>query len=80
MAKVKILKKTISEQELKEMFALLEGAGCDAGDIEVIESVGAPDSESEDEVVVVLGSSANCDDPALEEELAKVQKDRKSVV
>jgi hypothetical protein len=72
MARIKILGKMLTDEEVEALKALGAEAGCEAGDIEVVESVGEPDPDCEDEIIFVLATPRTCADPDLEQELAKI--------
>jgi hypothetical protein len=72
MADIRIFGKTLSEQEVERLKALLAEAGCDPLRITVIDSIGHPDPDCEDEIVLLLATSATCSAPILEKEMANV--------
>jgi hypothetical protein len=80
MSKTKIIGKNVTKQQLKELMELAAEAGCHPDDLEVVESVGEPDPEAEDEVFLVLATPATCADPDLEQEFAKAQNGGRRVV
>jgi len=73
MRRFKILKKGLSQQEVKEMKALAIDAGFKLEEIETVDSVGEPDAACDDEIILVLASPATCVDPELESELTAAQ-------
>lgn len=80
MPKTKIFGKNLLQQELNDMEALAVKAGCLPDELEVVDSVGEPDPEAGDEVLLVLATAATCADPTLEEEFAKAQNGGRRVV
>jgi hypothetical protein len=71
MSEVKILVKTLTNHDVMELKALAAEAGCDLKNIEVVDSIGEPDPDSEDEVVLILATPATCSQADLEKEMAK---------
>jgi hypothetical protein len=74
MRSIKILGKALGSEDTKALAALAAEAGCSPDEIEVVESVGEPDPDCDDEIVLVLASPAACADPDLEAELAAAQR------
>jgi hypothetical protein len=71
MSEVKILGKILTNHDVMELKALAAEAGCDLKNIEVVDSIGEPDPDSEDEVVLILATPATCSQADLEKEMAK---------
>jgi hypothetical protein len=74
MRRFKIYSKGLSAEELRRMTALALEAGAVPDEIETIESVGEPDPQCDDEIILVLASPPVCGDPTLESELAAAQR------
>jgi hypothetical protein len=74
MRRFKILKKGTSGQEVKQLKALAIDAGFKLDEITIVDSVGEPDAACDDELILVLASSATCADPELESELVAAQR------
>jgi hypothetical protein len=74
MRRLKVLKKGLSGQEVKQIKALAIDAGFQPDEVEVVDLVGEPDAACDDEIILVLASPATCADPELESELAAVQR------
>jgi hypothetical protein len=74
MRRIQILKKGLTENEVRRMEALALDAGCESEEIEIVEAVGEPDAACDDEIILVLASAATCADPELEAELAAAQR------
>ncbi|HLZ00959.1 MAG TPA: hypothetical protein VKR55_02270 [Bradyrhizobium sp.] len=73
MAKIKILGKVLTNEEVKQATELAVQAGCVADDVEIVESVGDPTADCEEDVLIVVITPAACGDPGLEGELEKLQ-------
>jgi hypothetical protein len=71
MSEVKIFGKTLTKQEVASLKALAVEAGCDLKNIEVLDSIGEPDPDSDDEVVLILATPATCSQADIEKEMAK---------
>jgi hypothetical protein len=80
MSRIKILGKVLNNQDIAALKALATEAGCEAKELEVIDSIGEPDPVCEDEVVLVLATSDTCSSPDLEEELAKTPNGGRRVI
>lgn len=72
MPKVLVLKKGLFDAEIAGLIGLAEAAGCVAQDVEIIESVGEPEPDGHDEIVMILLSPMNCQPGELDEEIAKI--------
>jgi hypothetical protein len=74
MRRFKIHSKGLSEDELHRMKALALEAGAVSEEIKIIDSVGEPDADCSDEIILLLASPPVCADPGLEKELAAAQR------
>jgi hypothetical protein len=66
MIKVHILRRDLSTTDAGALRALLIDAGCPSGQIDVVDHVGAPGENSDEEVVVTVLSSSVLTAPDLE--------------
>jgi hypothetical protein len=80
MSRIYILGTKLTDAEVERMKVLANQAGYDQGKIEVAASIGAPDPDGEDEVILMLATSATCADPNLEKELTKAQNGGRRVI
>jgi hypothetical protein len=71
MRRIKVLGKQLSPSVIEAVWKLLGEAGCSLDEIEVVETLGEPTPECDDEIVLLLMSAAVCADPDLDAELAK---------
>lgn len=71
MQKIKLLTKWLTKKDIDAAMTLLAEGGCDAGGIETVAEIGAPDPACDDELVVLIMVPAVCDDPSIETELKK---------
>lgn len=74
MRRIKILGKRLDAAAANALSALLGNAGFTRNEIEIITSVGEPDPDCDDEIVVILASPEICADAELEKELAAAQR------
>jgi len=80
MRRIKILKGGLSEEELAAMKALAAQAGFAIDEIEVIEAVGEPDDQCDDEIVLISATPAICASPDLEDALIATQRGSRRAV
>ena len=78
--RIKIFGRKLTETEAEGLRALAADAGCPAGQIETITSMGEPDPDGEDEVILLLGTPSTCADSDLENELAQAVKGGRRVI
>lgn len=71
MPDIKIFGKNLTNQEIEALKALAAEAGCDHKKINVVESIEGPDTEGDDEVILILATPATCSQADLEKEMAK---------
>lgn len=71
MTRFTLFGKQLTEAEIGALKALLAQVGCPADEIAVVDAVGDPDPDVEDEVILVLGTAATCADADIETNLAK---------
>lgn len=71
MSGVKIFGKSLTNQEVAALKALAAEAGCDPKSLQVIDSIGEPDPDGDDEVVLILATPTTCVEAGLEKEMAK---------
>jgi hypothetical protein len=72
VARLTIFGKHLTQAEIEALKALLDEASRPVDEIIIVDSVGDPDPDLDDEVVVVLGTAATCADADLDADLAKV--------
>jgi hypothetical protein len=80
LTRIKIFARKLTEAETETVAVLAADAGCLADQIEVITSMGNPDPDSEDEVILLLGTPNTCADPDLENDLAQALKGNHRVI
>ncbi len=80
MSDIKILGKTLKAEEVEALTGLATEAGCDVHDIEVVESVGEPDPDCDDEILLILATPATCSQPDLEKDMAKAMNGARRVI
>lgn len=80
LTRVKIFARTLTEAEVEAVATLASDAGCPADQIEAITSMGNPSPDSEDEVILLLGTPNTCADPDLESEFAQALKGGRRVI
>jgi len=71
MTRFTILGKCLTPVEIEALKALVGQMGCPADEIVVVDAVGDPDPELEDDVILLLGTDATLADADLETNLAK---------
>src|SRR5262249_25744025 len=74
MRRVTILGRNLKDDEIQQIKRLAEDAGVPADEIELVDAVGEPDPDYEDEIVLIVASPETCADPALETDLATTQR------
>jgi hypothetical protein len=72
MRKIKVLTSSVQPKEVAAIKKLAVDAGCLPEEITEIEAVGAPDSDLDDEIILVLLNAENCASEGLEAELKKI--------
>ena len=72
MTRLKIYKRGLTPAELAELLDLLRAAGYVLEDVELVDGVGDPADDCEDDVFLILLTEPLCQDPAFEANLAKV--------
>jgi hypothetical protein len=71
MNDVKIFGKSLSNEEVAALKALAIEAGCDPMEIDVVDSISGSDTDSDDEILLILATPATCSETDLEKEMAK---------
>src|SRR5689334_11627270 len=71
MTRFTIFGKELTPAEIEELKALVDQVGCPGDEIAVVNAVGDPDPDVEDDVILVLGTDATCADADLDTNLAK---------
>lgn len=71
MRRIKVLGKRLTGDDVDAIVKLLGEADCSTSEIEVVESLGEPTPDCDDEIVVVVLSEPACADPDLGTELEK---------
>lgn len=74
MRRITILGRNLKDREIEQIKHLAEDAGMTGDEVEVVDFVGEPDLDCEDEIVLILASPETCADPALETDLATTQQ------
>jgi hypothetical protein len=74
VTRFKIFGRKLTDAEVSAVKALADEAGCLADRIEVTTSIGEPDPDAEDEVILMLATPDTCADVELENDLASVPK------
>jgi hypothetical protein len=74
MRRITIVGRNLKDEEIEQIKRLAEDAGMTGDEIEVVDAVGEPDPDCEDEIVLILASPETCVDPALETDLATTQR------
>ena len=74
MRHITILGRNLKDEEIEQIKRLAEEAGMTGDEIEVVDAVGEPDPDCEDEIVLILASAESCADTALEADLATTQR------
>jgi hypothetical protein len=80
MRRIKVLGKQLSPTEVEAVQRLLAEVECSPEEIEVVESLGEPTPSCDDEIIILLMSTAACSDPNLDEELAKTPNGGRRVI
>jgi hypothetical protein len=80
VTRFKIFGRKLTDAEVAAVKVLADEAGCMVNQIEVTTSIGEPDPEAEDEVILVLGTTDTCADVQLENDLATVPKGGRRVI
>lgn len=73
MRRIKLLRECLSTEELADLRGLAAEAEFADGEIEVIDSVGDPDDQCDDEIILILINPATCGSPVLEKALVAAQ-------
>ena len=71
MTRFTIFGKRLTPAEIEALKSLVDQLGCPADEIAVVNAVGEPDPDVEDDVILVLGTEATCADADMETNLAK---------
>jgi hypothetical protein len=71
LTRIKIFGRALTAVEAEAVAGLVAEAGCAADQIDVVTSIGKPDVDSEDEVILLLGTPSTCGDADLENDLAQ---------
>jgi hypothetical protein len=71
MGRLTIFGKQLTKAEITELTTLAQEAGYNASEIDVVDEIGKPDLNAENDVIVLLGTPAACADPDLEMNLKK---------
>jgi hypothetical protein len=74
MRRITILGRNLKDKEIEQIKRFAEDAGMTGDEIELVDAVGDPDPDCEDEIVLILASQETCADPALETDLATTQR------
>ena len=74
MRRITILDRNLKIEEIEQIKGLAEDADITDDEIELSDTVGEPDPDREDEIILILASPATCADPALEADLATTQR------
>jgi hypothetical protein len=80
LTRIKIFGQALTAAEAEAVAGLVAEAGCGADQIDVITSIGKPDVDSEDEVILLLGTPKTCTDADLENDLAQALKSGSRVI
>jgi hypothetical protein len=80
MRRIKVLVKHLSSGDVGAVRKLLSEVGCLLEELELVETLGEPTPECDDEIVLVLMSEAVCADPNLGDELAKTPNGGRRVI
>jgi hypothetical protein len=80
VTRVKIFGRKLTEAEVHAVKALADEAGCLADQIEVMASIGEPDPDGEDEVILMLATPDTCADADLEKDLARALNGGRRVI
>ncbi|MGY3078337.1 hypothetical protein ACVWZZ_004745 [Bradyrhizobium sp. LM6.10] len=80
MAKIKLLSKGLTNAEINAAVKLAITSGCAAEELEVVVEVGEPDPVCDDEIVLVVMTSAVCAAPDVEAELKKTPNGGRRVI
>src|SRR5258708_5640351 len=80
MSCLKIFGKVLTKQQVEDLKGLLESAGCDPAQIEVLNAVGIPDPDCDDEVIIVMLTPAVCEADDLEKNVAQAQNGGRRVI
>lgn len=67
-----IFAKHLTRAEIEALEALVRAANCAGDETVIVDSIGDPDPDHDNEVVVLLGTAATCADAYLDADLAKV--------
>jgi hypothetical protein len=74
MRRITILGRNLKDKEIEQIKRLAEDVGMNGDEIELVDAIGEPDPDCEDEIVLILASPETCADPALETDLAITQR------
>jgi hypothetical protein len=74
MTRFTILEKHLTPVEIEALKALVGQIVCPADEIVVVNAIGDPDPDVEDDVILVLGTDPTCADAEMETNLAKAAK------
>ena len=74
MRRITILGRGLTHQEIEQIKRLAEDASMANDEIELVDVVGEPDLDCEDEIILIMASPQTCADPALEADLATTQR------
>ena len=72
MTKISIYRSKSAPEDLKKLADLAHAAGHDPNSNEIVDQIGEPSENCEDEVILVLATSDNCKDPGFETALSRV--------
>lgn len=71
MRRIRILAKALSEDEIKAAAQLLEDAGFEGDEVDVVDEVGEPLADCDDELALIVLTDEVCGGADLEQQLAK---------
>jgi hypothetical protein len=80
VTRVRVLGKNLTEPDVEAVKVLADEAGYLADRIEVVTSIGEPDPDGDDEVIVMLATSDTCADADLEADLKRVLNGGRRVI
>lgn len=80
MAQITIYGKYLTQAEVTSLKDLAAAAGCNDGEIVVVDIIESPAVAAADPVVLILGTPATCSDPDLEANLKRAHKIAQRVI
>lgn len=71
MAKYGVFGKNLTDSDIRAIEALVQAAGATPSEIEVLDTIGLPAPDADNDIILVLGTPGVCADPELEADFVK---------